>query len=184
MEKETKDAEKFLVGAMGLDPNVLSTAASKSNVLSASQESLMKPVRAVKGLFGKGKRESVGGAGVGVLSRSSFSTGELDALKTAFHRVSSFSPSTSPNSTTAVDSTGHSESTLKTNDASEATVKKSSLTSLFKDAGVEGYGYENVSEKEVEYVLEEAGFKSRDALDFDEFVEVSSLIYLFFPWVF
>ncbi|KAF8644997.1 hypothetical protein AX16_008152 [Volvariella volvacea WC 439] len=83
-----------------------------------------------------------------VHSRAKFEAGEIGLLKHAFEQK-------------AVESGAS---------ASTQSVKTSEVLQLLKE--VPGYGYDGVSVKDFEYVLEEAGLKDKELVDFDEFVEL------------
>lgn len=81
---------------------------------------------------------------VPVYSRSKFERGEMAALKNAFDR--------------------HAAQTQE----GAGRIPKAELMAVLKEVP----GYEEMSAKDCEYVLEEAGFKRRVDVDFDEFLEV------------
>ncbi len=88
-------------------------------------------------------------ADVGMYSRSQFEPGELDTLKIAF-------------TTRAL------EVKKEGDQSSEQRLAKKEVPSLLSSVP----GYEDTKEREFYYILDEAGFASREFLDFDEFVEV------------
>ncbi|KAF8059578.1 FAD dependent oxidoreductase-domain-containing protein [Lyophyllum atratum] len=87
------------------------------------------------------------GAGVVSHSRAKFEPGELAALTVAFDR--------------------HAASTLVDGEPEEVIVLEK-----LGDAVKEVAGYEGLSGKDFDYVLEESGLKEAGKLDFDEFIEI------------
>jgi glycerol-3-phosphate dehydrogenase len=84
-----------------------------------------------------------------VYSRAQFEAGEVDALRDVYLRRA------------------------RAVAGQDTRLSKSEVIDLLRETP----GYEDVSVKDYEYVLDEAGFRGKDQIDFDEFVEVTSLIY-------
>ncbi|KAJ7221662.1 FAD dependent oxidoreductase-domain-containing protein [Mycena pura] len=85
-------------------------------------------------------------------SRARFDGAELAALKSAFARGAREIPGPAG--------------------PPEVRLVKPALRSVLREVP----GYENISQKEYDYVLEEAGFKTRADLDFDEFLEICGTV--------
>jgi glycerol-3-phosphate dehydrogenase len=81
-------------------------------------------------------------------SRSRFEAGEVEALRNAFAKRAR---------------------TVYVGAGEEIRLSKAELSELLNELP----GYEGIPRKDFEYVLEEAGFKGRSDVDFDEFVEVN-----------
>jgi glycerol-3-phosphate dehydrogenase len=82
-------------------------------------------------------------------TRSPFEAGEVEALRDAFFK--------------------HAHK-VATNAGEQMKIKKDGLSLLLHDIP----GYEDIPLSDYEYVLDEAGFRNRQELDFDEFIEVST----------
>jgi len=90
-------------------------------------------------------------------SRSLFEAGEVFALKEAFDKRAT-AVNVEDGTTGAV--------------AGQLKIQKVDLWGVVKDVE----GYEGIPEKDYEYALEEAGFKGRKEIDFDEFVEICGTV--------
>lgn len=157
------ESEHFLISAMGLDP-VLATHATVKDAVKDRVSQIARPVKRVAsqlGLFGGAVDGTEGlSSPIAALSRELFSENEIAALKTAFVSAAD------------VVSKGTTGAAEGSNVVEEKKVAKVKLESVLKGGELSGWGYETITGKEISYVLEEAGFRRRDELDFDEFVEV------------
>jgi len=92
------------------------------------------------------------GEKIRVLSRAHFEAGEVGALKSIFDKYAMSSVLSAPSSSQRDD-------------------KNQILTTSVINSIKEVAGYEAITRKELEYVLEEAGFSNQEALDWEEFWE-------------
>lgn len=154
--KEVEGAVVFL-GSMGLAPGaanaVLQDLAPKS-----FWERIGGSIWGVGGTVNGVKSSSA------LYSRSRFEAGEVETLRHAFMKRA--------RTVFVVGGEGAGRAD------SEMRLSKLELGDLLNELP----GYEGISEKDYEYVLEEAGFKERVDVDFDEFLEVSSVFFVFFLW--
>lgn len=165
--KQIRDAVEFLVGSMGLDEGYV---VGGGDAVKRIKERI-KPVGLVerfeRGVWWLGKsltglvgatttNVGLGGGGSGggmgisgekvrVLGRSRFEVGEVGILKSVFDKHSS---------TTTTDNKGK--------------LSTQSILEVVKQVS----GYETITPKEFEHVLDETGFKGREELDWEEFLEV------------
>lgn len=106
---------------------------------------------------GRGKGQSV------MYSRAQFEAGEIDMLRAAFgQRAAVISP------------VNNARGTEGNNAVEELRLEKENVRALLKELP----GYEGVHPKDFDYVLE-AGLGKRSDMNFDEFVEVRALQFLF-----
>jgi glycerol-3-phosphate dehydrogenase len=143
---KTRELERatIFLESMGLQPGVAPPAANARDLLEKVESALYTG-------FGTRTRASAGSVVPPMpYSRAQFEAGEVDALRRAFEvRAKAVPPSN-----------GTLEPVRR--------LARADLRALVGSV----QGYETVSDKEVAYVLEEAGFASRQDVDFDEFVEV------------
>jgi len=97
-------------------------------------------------------------------SRAQFEAGEIDMLRAAFAQRA-----------TVVSPINNARGTEGKNVVEELRLEKADVGSLLKELP----GYEGVHSKDLDYVLEEAGLGKKFNMDFDEFVEVRTLGFLF-----
>jgi glycerol-3-phosphate dehydrogenase len=139
--------------SMGLSPAVLEEAAAAR---AGENKSLLGKVESV---FGRGfSSGGVVGAGIrsSFYSRAQFQGGEVESLRGAFEQHARPAPLPASHSSASA--------------TEEKRLSKNELSSLLRAVP----GYESITEKEVKYVLDEAGFAKHGDFDFDEFVEVSN----------
>ncbi|KAF9448000.1 DAO-domain-containing protein [Macrolepiota fuliginosa MF-IS2] len=167
---QIREAVEFLVGSMGLDQGYVSDAGGRSGhdvglgvrrVKERVQPRgwVERSERGVWWAWGSVSRVvgaiMAGKAGVGergrVLGRAKFEVGEVGGLKSVFdkHAVSAKSAAGAGGDT-------------------KGKIDKGEVLEIVKYVP----GYEEVTRKELEYVLEEAGFMEREELDWEEFLEV------------
>ena len=142
-QDEVEKATRFLT-SMGLHPGVIERAYREEPV-----KSMLNTLRTLVGLKPITERRPVAEM---VYSRARFDAGEIEELREAFGQRAKGEPSVSDTGSTSL-----------------SRVSTRELFDLVKTLP----GYELVKPKDYEYVLEEAGFKNKADVDFDEFVEVS-----------
>lgn len=167
--KQIKDTIDFLVGSMGLDEGYVLGDGGVRWVRERLEprgwvERGERNIWWIMDLlqnganFGSGKSAVIGGAEKGrVLGRARFEVGEVGVLKSAFDKYSTSAPPDGVGSVGVV----------------PAETKGKLATRLVLDILKQIPGYEGITRKELEYILEEAGFKGRQELDWEEFLEVS-----------
>lgn len=138
------------LGSMGLSPTFMTSALipepEPRGIIEHIEKTLWKASTGMVHAFGFGSTESREKA----YGRSKFESGEVAALKNAF--ISNARAQQDGTATTG-------ELKLKTGDILE----------ILKDAT----GYSEISKKELNYVLDEAGLKGHGEVDFDQFIEAS-----------
>ncbi|KAF5350533.1 hypothetical protein D9756_008519 [Leucocoprinus leucothites] len=169
--KQIRDTVEFLVGSMGLDEGYVSgdvvrrvkerlqprgwiECAERSlwNVCGFVGQSLGHVAHVGDGWRSVSASASAAGERVRVLGRARFEVGEVGLLKSVFDKHATTVPTPS--------ASGQSEEKNK--------VQTANILDFVKEVS----GYEGISRRELEYVLEEAGFSTHETLDWDEFLEV------------
>lgn len=154
-KKQISKAVQFL-GSMGLSPALMASALipepEPRGIMEHIEKALWKAGTGAVHILGFGNIESREKA----YGRSKFEGGEVTSLRNAFTSNARGPQDGAPG-----------ELKLKTQD----------ILQILKDVT----GYSEISKKELNYVLDEAGLKGHGEVDFDEFIEVS-LFFLF--WYF
>jgi glycerol-3-phosphate dehydrogenase len=166
--KQIRDAVEFLVGSMGLDEGYVTGDIMRRVKERVQPRGLLEHTERIWwdicGMIGRGLGNAGGGgrsvstttSTIGerarVLGRARFEVGEVRVLKTIFDKHADVPPiSTTPDQ---IDNKGR--------------ISNTRILDVVKDVA----GYEAITHKELEYVLAEAGFNEREALDWEEFLEV------------
>lgn len=151
--QELKNGTAFLA-SMGL-PSGAKIPEIEPRGLSERVESLLRWGVGWNWILGSGPKR--GKAQNVMYSRAQFEAGEIDMLRAAFaQRATVVSP-------------------VNNARAEGLRLEKADVWSLLKELP----GYEGIRSKDLDYVLEEAGLGKKSDMDFDEFVEVRTLKYLF-----
>lgn len=171
-KKQIRDAVEFLVGSMGLDEGYVSgdfVRRTRERMQPRGRiERLERGWWYIHGLINRSLGNIVGvidsrrsvstsvitaGEKIRVLGRARFEAGEVGALRSVFDKYATSSVLSAPSSSQRED-------------------KNQILTASVINSIKEVAGYEAITRKELEYVLEEAGFSNQEALDWEEFLEV------------
>lgn len=148
-KKQISKAVQFL-GSMGLSPGFMTSALipepEPRGVMEHIEKALWKAGTGVGHILGFGNIESHEKA----YGRSKFESGEVAALKNAF------------TNNAVVQQSGATAS-------GELKLRNEVILEILKDVP----GYSEISKKELNYVLDEAGLKGHEEVDLDEFIEVS-----------
>jgi glycerol-3-phosphate dehydrogenase len=149
-QDEIERATHFLV-SMGLPPTTVERSYREEPV-----KSVLNTLRTLVGLGPLTERRP---AAEMVYSRARFDAGEIEELREKF---SAWAHPVEP-------------SVTQTGGMSPYRIPTRELFQLVKDLP----GFEGVKPKDYDYVLEEAGFAKQSDIDFDEFVEVSIILFLY-----
>ena len=168
----------FLRRSMGL--SVVSS--SSTNGTNIGQSRWLKWAKV--GLFGGTAK--AGGIQRASFSRALFEAGEVDSLRGAFNsNASTEGPAARADVGTVPSSRLEIQSSSPTSGLGPMVGEKRLKTATLRAVLREIPSYERTTEKELQYVLDEAGLSQQENIDFDEFVEVGEISFadciLFIP---
>ncbi len=165
--KQIDDAVNFFVGSMGLDEGYVAGDGGVRWVrerleprgwVERGERNVWWIINLLQGsaTLNTGKSSPSGAAEKArVLGRARFEAGEVGILQSVFDKYSSTPVSVAGASTI--------------NGGTKGKLATRSILEILRQVP----GYEGITKKELEYVLEEAGFRGREELDWEEFLEVS-----------
>jgi glycerol-3-phosphate dehydrogenase len=153
-KKQISNAFHFLGSSMGLPPTFMTSAfipePEPRGMMEHIEKALWKAGTDVLHVLGFSTIESHR-----VYGRSKFEGGEVAALRNAFI------------------SNAHGVGAAA---AGELKLKTGNILEILKDVT----GYSEITKKELNYVLDEAGLKGQGEVDLDQFIEVRAFLFLFF----